>query len=154
MSDTKSTQHFRSMEGKTYQIGRIKVAFKRSEGEGEGSYSIVESTEAPGAGAGLHRHPSYQETFIVCEGRYDFEVAGERRSLEAGDVLVIPRGAAHRFTCTSPEAGRLMTISTPAGAFEAFIAEVCAANIDTGGPSGGPAVDMRAIAARHGVEFL
>jgi hypothetical protein len=47
-----------------------------------------------------------------------------------------------------------LTISTPAGTFEAFIAEVCAPRIDSGTPPGGPARDMRAIGARHGVEFL
>ena len=154
MCDTKRLQHFRSMEGKTYQLGRLRLAFKRSEGEGEGSYSLFESIEPPGAGAGLHRHPSYQETFIVLEGTFDFEAAGERRSLGPGEMLLIPRGAPHGFTCTSPEPGRLLTISTPAGVFEAFIADVCAANIDTGTPSAGPAANMRAIAARHGLEFL
>jgi quercetin dioxygenase-like cupin family protein len=130
------------------------VAFKRTEGEGEGSYSMVETIEAPGSGAGLHRHPSFQETFIVCEGHFDFDVAGEHRALGPGEMLVIPRGAPHGFTCTSPEAGRLLTISTPAGVFEAFSAEICAAGVDPGSPSGGPALDMRAIAARHGIEFL
>jgi len=47
-----------------------------------------------------------------------------------------------------------LTISTPAGVFEAFIAELCATNVDSGSPSGGPALDLRAIAARHGIEFL
>ena len=154
MNQTKHTQHFRSMEGQTYQLGRMKLAFKRTIDEDEGSYSIFESIEPPGAGAGLHRHPSFQETFIVCEGNFDFEVSGEQRSLGPGDMLIIPRGAPHGFTCTSPQPGRLLTISTPAGIFEAFIAEVCDSHIDSGNPSGGPAADMRAIAARHGVEFL
>ncbi len=69
-------------------------------------------------------------------------------------MLVIPRGAPHGFTCTSQEPGRLLTISTPARVFEAGIDEICRANVDTGTPSGGAATDMRAIAARHGLEFL
>ena len=154
MNETKRTQHFHSMEGKIYQLGRLKLAFKRTEGEGEGSYSVFESIEPPGSGAGLHRHPSFQETFIVCEGRFDFEVSGERRSLGPGEMLFIPRGAPHGFTCTSQEPGRLLTISTPAGVFEAFIADVCSSHIDTGTPTGGAAPDMRAIAARHDLEFL
>jgi quercetin dioxygenase-like cupin family protein len=149
-----SARHFRPMEGKTYQLGRMTMAFKRTDGEHEGSYSIFESVELPGAGAGLHRHPSWQETFLVLEGRFDFEADGERRSMGPGEILVIPRGAPHGFTCTSEEAGRLLTISTPARVFEAGIAELCASKVDTGTPQGGPATDARAIAARHGLEFL
>jgi len=73
MSETKRTQHFRSMEGKAYQLGPLKMAFKRSDAEGEGSYSMFESIEPPGASVALHRHPSWQETFIVLDGRFDFD---------------------------------------------------------------------------------
>jgi quercetin dioxygenase-like cupin family protein len=95
-----------------------------------------------------------QETFLVLEGRFDFEAAGERRSMGAGEMLVIPRGAPHGFTCTSEQAGRLLTISNPARVFEAGVAELCASKVDSGTPQGGPAMDARAIAARHGLEFL
>jgi quercetin dioxygenase-like cupin family protein len=146
MSDTKRTQHFRSMEGKAYQLGPLKMAFKRSDGEGEGSYSMFESIEPPGESVALHRHPSWQETFIVLEGRFDFDVSGERRSLGPGEMLIIPRGAPHGFMCTSPAPGRLLTISTPAGVFEAFVVDVSAANSD-------PTIDVRAVFERHGFEL-
>ena len=148
MSETTRLQHFRSMEGKTYQLGQLTLAFKRNEGEGEGSYSMSESTELPGACVALHRHPSFQETFIVLEGRFEFEVAGERRSLGQGEMLVIPRGAPHGFRCTSPEPGRMLTISTPAGVFEAFVADISAAN------NGGSEAEARAVFARHSIELL
>jgi quercetin dioxygenase-like cupin family protein len=148
MSDTKHLQHFRSMEGKAYQLGPLKLAFKRNEADAEGSYSMFESLEQPGRSVVLHRHPTFQETFIVLEGRFEFEVAGERRSLGQGEMLVIPRGAPHGFTCTSPESGRMLTISTPAGVFEAFVADISAANI------GGAEAEARAVFARHSLELL
>jgi quercetin dioxygenase-like cupin family protein len=147
-------RHFGPMEGKTYVLGRMKMAFKRADGDTDGAYSIFESTEASGSGAGLHRHPPFQETFIVLDGQFNFRAAGEQHTMGPGEMLVIPRGAPHGFTCTSPEPGRLLTISTPARVFEASIDEVCRANVDTGTASGGAATDMRAIAARHGLEFL
>jgi quercetin dioxygenase-like cupin family protein len=153
MSDTKTPQLFRSREGKSYQLGRLGMAFKRVDGEGEGSYSLVETSDPPGGGAGVHRHPGFQETFIVCDGQFRFEADDAKHELGPGDVLVIPRGAWHGFVCTSADPGRLLTISTPAGVFEAGVAEVCAAKIDTGLPTGGIAHEMRAIAARHGLEF-
>jgi quercetin dioxygenase-like cupin family protein len=146
--DTERPQVFGSMEGKTYQLGRLTLTFKRGESEGEGAYSMFESIEPPGAGVALHRHPSFQETFIVLEGRFDFEVSGERWSLGPREMLVIPRGAPHGFSCTSPEPGRMLTISTPARVFERFVADISAAN------AGGSAADAQAVFARHGFELL
>ena len=129
-------------------MGLLKLVFKRNEADGEGSYSMFESLEQLGCSVALHRHPTFQETFIVLEGRFEFEVAGERRSLGQGEMLVIPRGAPHGFTCTSPEPGRMLTISTPAGVFEAFVADISAANI------GGSEAEARAVFARHSLELL
>jgi mannose-6-phosphate isomerase-like protein (cupin superfamily) len=153
MSNTKTLQIFRAGKGKAYQMGRMSLAFKRTDDEDEGSYSLLETTETPGTGAGVHRHPGYQETFIICEGRFQFEVDDAIHEVGPGDVVVVPTGAWHGFFCTSTEPGRMLIVSSPARVFEAAIAEVCAAKVDTGKPGGGPAVDMRAIAARHGVEF-
>ncbi len=147
MSDTQRVQYFGKMDGKAYQLGPMKLAFKRSDGEGEGSYSMIESLEQPGASVALHRHPAWQETFIVLEGRFDFQASGEHHSLGPGEVLVIPRGAPHGFTCISPEPGRLLTISAPARVFEAFVADTSVANSD-------PAVDVPAVFESHGLELL
>lgn len=141
------TRHFRPMEGRTYQLGRLTLSFKRGESEDEGAYSLFELLEPPGASVDLHRHPAFQETFVVLEGRFDFEADGKRYSLGPGETLVVPRGASHGFTCTSPESGRLLTISTPARLFEAFIADISAANLD-------PCADIVTVFARHGVELL
>jgi quercetin dioxygenase-like cupin family protein len=142
------------MEGATYKLGRISLAFKHRHDEENSTHSIVESTEPPDAGASLHRHPSFIETFIVCEGRYEFQVGDERRILAPGETLAIPRGAPHALKSLGPDTGRLLTISTPGGVFEAFIRDVCAAMVDGGGSTSAPAIDFRAIAARHGIEFL
>jgi mannose-6-phosphate isomerase-like protein (cupin superfamily) len=142
------------MDGATYQLGRISLAFKRRPDDEDATYSIVESTEPPEAGASLHRHPSFVETFIVCEGRYEFQVGDERCVLGAGETLAVPRGMPHALKSLGPETGRLLTVSSPGGVFEAFIRDVCTAMVETGGATNAPAVDFRALAARHGIEFL
>ncbi len=48
MSETTRTLQFGPMDGKTYQLAKLALAFKRSDGEGEGSYSIYEQLEQPG----------------------------------------------------------------------------------------------------------
>jgi len=145
---TEHTRHFRSLEGRSYRLlGGVKLFFKRSEREDEGAYSLFELLEPPGVSIALHRHPSFQETFVVLEGRFDFQADGELYSLGPGETLVIPRGASHGFTCTSPEAGRLLTISTPGRLFEEFIRDIGAANLD-------PSADIGTVFARHGIELL
>ena len=50
----------------------------------------------PGRGLALHRHP-YEETFIVEEGTATFAVDGKTVLARAGQVVVVPAGAAHGF---------------------------------------------------------
>ena len=123
------------------------LAFKPCEAEVDGVYSMIESIEPPGASVDLHRHPAWQETFVVLEGRFDFSVEGARHTVGPGEILVVPRGAAHGFSCTSPDAGRLLTISSPCRVFEAFAADISSANRD-------PSIDVHAVFARHGFELL
>ena len=49
------------------------------------------------AGSSLpdHAHPHEQVTSIIS-GRFEMTVAGETRTIEAGNVVVIPPGANHR----------------------------------------------------------
>jgi len=147
-----SSRLYAPMGGAVYQLGRITLAFKRTDGDAEPGYSIAESIEPPGAGASLHRHPSFVETFIVCEGRYEFQVDANRYMLGPGESISIARGAAHALTSVGPETGRLLDITSPAGVFEAFIREVCRATSQTA--AGESPVDFRGIALSHGIEFL
>src|SRR5438046_1926355 len=119
--DASRPRYYRSMEGTTYTLGRISLAFKHRHDEEGSTHSVLESTEPPDAGASLHRHPSFIETFIVCEGRYEFQVGDEWRIIAPGETLAIQRGMPHAFKSLGPDTGRLLTISTPGGVFEAFI---------------------------------
>ncbi len=67
------------------------------EGRDHGSsVSFFVSRFSPGEGPALHRHP-YEETFIVEEGRATFAVDGRTIEARAGQVVVVPAGAAHGF---------------------------------------------------------
>ena len=147
-------RHFPSMGGTTYTVGRILLAFKRHHDQRDAAFTLVESTEPTGVGAGLHRHDSYEETFVVCAGSYRFRVGDREEILGPGDTVFVPRGVAHAFTCTSRETGHLLTISTPAGVFEAFIVDLTGALTRAAEAPGAPPPDVPAIAARHGIEFL
>jgi quercetin dioxygenase-like cupin family protein len=61
-----------------------------------GVLTSIETTNAPGFGPPLHRHRE-TEVFYVLEGRYLFEVDGQRFTAGSGDVVTAPGGSAHTF---------------------------------------------------------
>lgn len=83
-----------------------------------GAFLLFEFVGEQGKVTPVHLHPSSDETFYVLDGEILLDLAGERRPLSSGGVVVIPRGLPHAFMVTSPEA-RLLTLQTP-GTDEAF----------------------------------
>ena len=152
MTTTMQPQHFPPGEGKTFKIGRMSMTFKTTAAAGWNAYTVCEAIEPPGSGAGYHRHPTYDETFIICEGRYDFRLGEKVLKLSPGDVVFVPRGTPHGFVSTGPEVGRQIIISSPGGVFDAMIVEVTM--LDTGSPTRQASEEAKAIATKYGLEFL
>jgi mannose-6-phosphate isomerase-like protein (cupin superfamily) len=71
------------------------------------SFFVVRSP--PGRGPELHRHP-YEETFVVLEGRATFSVGDRTVEVAAGQIVVVPAGAVHRFVGIGDEELRLVSI--------------------------------------------
>ena len=91
---TAQPQHFKPGEGRNYTLGRITLTFKTA--DTGGAYSLCEAVEPPGAGAGLHRHPTYDETHIIVEGRYECRLGDETLTLlPRDDVRAARRTAQH-----------------------------------------------------------
>jgi mannose-6-phosphate isomerase-like protein (cupin superfamily) len=153
--DTAQPRHFTAGAGTSFRLGRITLTFKTTAADSGGAYTLCEAVEPPGSGAGLHRHPTYDETHIICEGRYQCRLGDRELELGPGEMMFAPRGTAHSIKSLGPEIGRELIISSPGGVFEAFIAEVAApADESAGSPPHGPHKDLRAIAAKYGIEFL
>ena len=144
-------QHVRPGEGKSYQLGRITLTFKTSTPETGGAYTLCEAIEPPGAAAGLHRHPTYDEMHIICEGHYECRLGDATLKLGPGEMIFAPRGTPHSIKSIGPESGRELIISSPGGIFDAFIEEVTGA---MAAAQGGAPADFKAIASKYGIEFL
>ncbi|MCB9832837.1 MAG: cupin domain-containing protein [Planctomycetes bacterium] len=54
-----------------------------------------------------HRHDQSDELFYVLEGEIELEIEGERQHLGRGQMMVVPRGLAHR-TITAGRARLLL----------------------------------------------
>ena len=146
---TAQARHFKPGEGNSYTLGRMTLTFKIGASDTGGAYTLCEAVEPPGSGAGLHRHPTYDETHIVCAGRYQCRLGAATLTLGPGEMMFVPRSTPHSVKCIGPETGRELIVSSPGGIFDAFIAEASAAMA-----APGAAVDFRAIAGRYGIEFL
>jgi mannose-6-phosphate isomerase-like protein (cupin superfamily) len=82
---------------------------------GAGISVIFFATDEIGDGPRLHRHP-YAEMFIIRNGRALFTVDEQSIEAGAGQILIVPAGAAHKFENLGP--GRLETTDIHlAGAF-------------------------------------
>src|SRR5260370_171758 len=114
-------RYFPLGEGKSCRLGRITLTFKTNATDTGSAYTLCEAVEPPGAGAGLHRHCTYDETHIICEGRYEARLGDKTLQLSAGDMFFAPRGTPHSIKCLGPQTGRALMISSPAGVFDAFI---------------------------------
>lgn len=65
-----------------------------------------------------HWHPEQDERFEILEGTLRARVDGQERTLGAGDVLDIPRGAVHQFWNPGPEPAKAVWQVRPAGRTE------------------------------------
>lgn len=77
-----------------------------------GALTVIETTSAPGFGPPLHRH-NETEVFRVLEGRYLFEVDGERLEAGTGEVISVPGGAAHAFVNITDKPARQLVMMLP-----------------------------------------
>jgi mannose-6-phosphate isomerase-like protein (cupin superfamily) len=111
-----------------------------------GRLGVFEAEVPAGEGPPPHVHDREEEFFRVLEGRFAFWCNGQRVDLEAGGVIVVPRGAVHRFQNVSDAPGRLMIVMTPGG-FEGFFPAVEAEQ-----PQTPQAID--ALAARFSLRFV
>jgi mannose-6-phosphate isomerase-like protein (cupin superfamily) len=111
-----------------------------------GRLGVFEAEVPPGEGPPPHVHDREEEFFRILEGRFAFWCDGQRVDLGAGGVIVVPRGAVHRFQNIGETLGRLMIVMTPGG-FEGFFPAV-----EAEAPQSPQEIDT--LAARFGLRFV
>lgn len=86
---------------------------------------VIELTIVPGAGAPLHIHPDFDETFYVLDGKLTIRVADKLHLLPAGSLVSIPRGVVHTWKNATQTPIRLLQLTVPGG-MEGFISAYAA----------------------------
>ncbi len=91
----------------------LEIAIRLPPDASGNALTIIETKEEPGLGPPRHRH-SETEVFRVLEGRYLFEVDGQRFEAEEGELISVPGGAAHTFVNISDKPSRQLVMILPA----------------------------------------
>ncbi|MFD9733360.1 cupin domain-containing protein [Umezawaea sp. NPDC059074] len=122
-----------------------------------GAYALLEHQGERGYMSPLHVHESDEETFLVLEGTLRVEFGDEVHSVGEGALALLPRRQAHGFVVTSPHA-RFLTLHTPGGGFDAFVAEIGIpvdpdGHVHEVGAAPGPE-ELTRIAASHGIQIV
>jgi quercetin dioxygenase-like cupin family protein len=114
-----------------------------------GTLTVLETTNAPGFGPPLHRHGE-TEVFRVLEGRYLFEVDGQRFEAAAGDLISVPGGIAHTFVNITERPARQLVMMLPGMDAHKFFVEL--GNILANGTPDQAALNL--FGKAWGMEFL
>jgi mannose-6-phosphate isomerase-like protein (cupin superfamily) len=64
--------------------------------------SLAEATLGKGQATERHYHAATEEIYFVLEGSGEMEVDGDRRTIAAGDAVLIPPGASHEIRALGP----------------------------------------------------
>lgn len=86
---------------------------------GGASFVVVEWTEEPCPPDGpmwvapLHRHLYCDEAWYVLEGRLSFLIEEQAFAAKAGDLVWVPKGAAHTYWNPDPAPARYLLLMSP-----------------------------------------
>ena len=143
----------RSGEGQTLGWGTAgKVRIIAGASSTDRSFSVVEVTDSPGAGAPLHVHHGEAEGFYILDGTIELTCGNEKVIGHAGDFIYAPKDVPHKYMVAGDKPARLLLLFSRPG-FEMFFAE--------GGvpldqpPAGPPDIDaFRHLVEKYDMELL
>ena len=132
------------MKGVTRNILDIKISSKDT----GGSIAVFEQNGfTPNGGPPLHIHPHQDEFFYIIEGKYIFQVGGEKFQMTTGDTIFLPKNVPHAFIQLT-ERGKVIVSYLPAGKMEEFFkaTDAWVSPPDT--------AEIAAVFERHGMKVV
>ncbi len=99
-------------------------------------------------GAGPHRHERSSELFYVLDGTVDLLAGEQTLTATAGDLVVVPAGAAHAFAASAGHDGELLVVLTPGVERFEFFRRL----VDTHDPSDHEQYDIHDVASEAWLE--
>src|SRR5690348_5797487 len=115
MTTQPQVRHVLSKEGRAYRARGFLCTFKLLASDTKGAFTLSEASNAPHTGVPPHIQHLEDETFIVLEGTYTFQVDDETIQCGPGEVIYVPRGVPHAFQNTGSEQARILILQAPGG---------------------------------------
>lgn len=112
----------RKGEADTLHVLGVEVKFVCPGEVTQSAFSLMENVIPKDMGPPAHTH-DWAEAYYVTKGAVEFEIAGERVLVKAGDFAYTPPGTVHAFRGASECAARMLVFDAPAHA-ETFFKEV------------------------------
>jgi quercetin dioxygenase-like cupin family protein len=110
-----SIKIIRDGEGQKVQCIGDNMTFKLRGSETNGRFVLIEQNNEPGTGIPTHVHENEDEVFRILEGTVEFETAGKKETLRAGDVIFCPRGVPHNWKVNGTKKAKVDLSFFPAG---------------------------------------
>ena len=133
-------------QGETISLGGSKALFKAEGSDGEGTFSLTETTLAPGfPGPVPHVHETLVDSFYVLEGVLALRLGTQVVEASAGSFAFVPPGNMHTFSNPGGAPIRMLNLMAPGG-FEQYLKEAAQAMPADGLPD---PVLMAEIASRY-----
>jgi mannose-6-phosphate isomerase-like protein (cupin superfamily) len=115
-------------EGDTIEMGSSTALFKLEGTDGDGTFSLSETTIAPGFPGPLpHRHRGLVDSFFVLAGILTVRLGDEHVEAGPGSFAFVPPGTIHSFSNPTDEPVRMLNLMAPGG-FEQYLREAHAAS--------------------------
>ena len=133
------------------KVGPVAIRFL-VEGDASGGTVAVFEFDVP-AGSRLpvaHSHDGYEETIYGLNGVLTWTIEGASVEVGPGEVVVIPRGAVHRFGNDGDADATALSIVTPGVLGPDFFREAAAVVEAAAGGPPDPA-ELAAVMRRHGL---
>ena len=62
------------------------------------SNSATLIAQMPGEGNRLHYHPDWNEWWYILEGKWEWKIEGEKKTIKAGDIVFMKKNRKHQIT--------------------------------------------------------
>jgi mannose-6-phosphate isomerase-like protein (cupin superfamily) len=132
--------------GEGESILRGAVVFKAEASDGEGTFSLTETTLPPGfPGPVPHVHERTLDSFYVLDGVLTVALGDREAEAGPGSYAIVPPGNVHTFANRTDAPVRMLNLMAPGG-FEQYLKEVAAATPPGELPDPAP---MAEIASRY-----
>jgi quercetin dioxygenase-like cupin family protein len=87
---------------------------------GADGVSVMEHRIPYGDSPPMHLHQNEDEIFHILEGELRLQVGQQQQRVQAGAILLAPKGVPHTYRVESPQGARLLTITAHSD-FEKFV---------------------------------